>query len=215
MQSTANWQSVMQQQPQPQAPETDPLDLLDLVTTNQPLDVEHPTSPPRRRKYQRKNQDNSPEGVTGSSDDGQPKPRRRYVPRSAPEKVVEREAEALEAQLAAMFLLVGGTASMLLPVTGTTMVLRASQGAAAVVEAAKANPRIAAALLALLKVGHYGPLVMFGATMLTAVAVDLGAVPPGSPPAQMILKDVMDRFQVQTPTEQNGYAAQASEVSHE
>lgn len=94
------------------------------------------------------------------------------------------------------------------------MVLRATQGASAVVEAAKANPRIAAALIAMLKVGHYGPLMVFGATLLTAVAVDVGVIPPASPPAQTMLNDVLSRFAVETPAESNGHAAQASESQH-
>jgi hypothetical protein len=192
--------------------EDSPLELLE--TTVLPNE-ERPTELPKRRKYQRKNRDTVEDETRSLDTPGDP-PKRRYVPRAKqPEKIVEREAEAYEAQLAALFLLVGGATSMLLPVTGTTMVVRASQGASAIVEAAKANPRIAAALIAMLKVGHYGPLVMFGMTMLTAVAVDIGALPPLSPPAQMMIKDVVDRFQVQTPVESNGYAAQASESSHE
>lgn len=197
-----------------QQAETEELDPLELVETSLPLDVEQQTELPKRRRYQRKNRPDSPEDAQPSSDGAQP--RRRYVPRAKqPDKIVEREAEAYEAQLAALFLFVGGATSMLLPVTGTTMVLRATQGASAVVEAAKANPRIAAALIALLKVGHYGPLVAFGATMLTAVAVDVGIVPPASPPAQAMLADVISRFQTEPATSPNGHAAQASESSHE
>jgi len=194
--------------------ETDPLDLLELVETSQPLADEQPTDQPKRRRYQRKTH---PEDQgDGERSSGAEQPRRRYVPRAKqPDKIVEREAEAYEAQLAALFLFVGGATSMVLPVTGTTMVVRATQGASAVVEAAKANPKIAAALIALLKVGHYGPLVAFGATVLTAVAIDLGVMPPASPPAQTMLGDVISRFQVETPAASNGHAAQASEASHE
>jgi hypothetical protein len=204
------------QQVETETDQGDPLDLLELVETNQPLADEQPTEPPRRRRYQRKNRQESPEDEQRSSGDAAQPARRRYVPRAKqPDKIVEREAEAYEAQLAALFLFVGGATSMLLPVTGTTMVLRATQGASAVVEAAKANPRIAAALIALLKVGHYGPLVAFGATLLTAVAVDVGVMPPASPPAQTMLNDVLSRFQTEAPVSPNGYAAQASESSHE
>lgn len=197
--------------------ETDPLEGLELLETSLPLpDVEQPTDQPKRRRYQRKSNPEDREDVGRSSGAEQPNKRRPYVPRAKqPDKIVEREAEAYEAQLAALFLFVGGATSMVLPVTGTTMVVRATQGASAVVEAAKANPKIAAALIALLKVGHYGPLVAFGATVLTAVAIDLGVMPPASPPAQTMLGDVISRFQVETPAASNGHAAQASEASHE
>ena len=196
--------------------ETDPLEGLELLETSLPLpDVDQPTDQPKRRRYQRKNRPEDQEDVGRSSAAEPLNKRRPYVPRAKrPEAVVEREAEAYEAQLAALFLFVGGATSMVLPVTGTTMVVRATQGASAVVEAAKANPKIAAALISLLKVGHYGPLVAFGATILTAVAVDVGVMPPASPPAQTMIGDVISRFAVETPAESNGHAAQASESQH-
>lgn len=188
----------------------EPEEPLQLLETAIPLpDEEQPTEAPKRRRYQRKARD-TVEDATSSSDTPGAQPRRRYVPRAkAPEKVLEAQEEQIEAMLTTMFIMAGTPASFIFPVTGTTMVLRAQQGAHALIEAGKANPRIAAIILAMVKGGHYGPLVMFGLTMLTAAAVDIGAVPPGSPPAQMLLKDVLVNFK-QTPADLNGHAAQAS-----
>jgi hypothetical protein len=51
---------------------------------------------------------------------------------------------------------------------------------------------------------------MFGMTMLTAVAVDVGVVPPLSAPAQMMIKDVIEKFGVVPAAPSNGHAEQAS-----
>ena len=190
-------------------------DQLELLETTLPLpDVEQPTERPKRRKWTRRPKSDDPEDATSSSGATASPPRRKYVPRAQrPDKVLEREEESIEAMLTAMFIMSGTPLSFIAPVTGTTMQLRAQQGAHALIEAGKANPRIAAIILAMVKGGHYGPLVMFGMTMLTAVAVDIGAVPPLSAPAQLLIKDVIDRFPVAQPAPaaaSNGYAPGAS-----
>lgn len=185
-------------------------DPLQLLETSIPLpEEEQPTEPPKRRRYQRKNRD-TVEDETSSSGTPDAPPRRRYVPRAkSPEKLLEAQEEQVEALLTSMFIMAGTPASFIFPVTGTTMIFRAQQGAHALIEAGKANPRIAAIVLAMVKGGHYGPLIVFGLTILTAAAVDIGAVPPASAPAQMMLKDVLAQFQTQ-PADLNGHAPGAS-----
>ncbi len=201
-------QQIQQELDQP--PED--LDQLELLETSLPLpDVETPTEPPKRRKYQRRNRAEVEEGTSSSEGTASPPKRPRYVPRAQrPDKVLEREQESIEAMLTVMFVMSGTPLSFILPVTGTTMQMRAEQGAHALIEAGKANPRIAAIILTLVKGGHYGPLVMFGMTMLTAVAVDVGVVPPLSAPAQMMIKDVIEKFGVVPAAPSNGHAEQAS-----
>jgi hypothetical protein len=190
----------------------EPEEPLQLLETAIPLpDDDQPTEAPKRRRYQRKSRDTAEDATRSSEGTASPPKRPRYVPRAQrPDKVLEREQESIEAMLTVMFVMSGTPLSFILPVTGTTMQMRAEQGAHALIEAGKANPRIAAIILTMVKGGHYGPLVMFGMTMLTAVAVDVGVVPPTSMPAQMMIKDVIEKFGVVPAAPSNGHAEQAS-----
>jgi hypothetical protein len=120
--------------------------------------------------------------------------------------------DEIKTVLVAAFTIIGTGAQMTpMIVTGTTLQVRAEQGADALIEAAQANVALASFLLGMLKAGHYGPLVMFAATMLLAASIDVGVVPPLSPPAQFALGDVLSRFtfaQAATPPPSpNGHAA--------
>jgi hypothetical protein len=189
-------------------------DLEFLETTVLPSDEQQTSQEPPKRRRGRPPGSKNRSTVEGDavSTDGIGTQRRGRRP-SNPVAILQREANALQAQLTAMLLLVGGATSMALPVTGTTILVRAEQGSAAIMEAAQANPRIAAALLRILHVSAYGPLVMWGAGIGTAVLLDFGILKPDTPPAQMMLgQDVLPKFQV-VDTSPNGHAAGSQQPS--
>jgi hypothetical protein len=151
-----------------------------------------PAIPQKRgRGRPRKNPELVSDGA-GSGD--KPKPRR-----ASRSRLSDAELTDLKGELAAQLVMVGMPLAMVAPVTGHTVIMRAEMASGAVVDLARKNAKVMRLLLKLTQVNAYATLGQAAACVVVAVGIDAGAVKPDSLPAQKLIPDVLEQFEIKPP----------------
>jgi hypothetical protein len=107
-------------------------------------------------------------------------------------------------------LTLGGKTAMVAPVTGTTMVAHARLAGVGIAQACEDNEQLRELVRKAMTGGKYAGLGIFGVSILVAVAVDLGRIPPNAFVAQLVVGEqiqaVMEAQAAQAAASQNGSA---------